>query len=41
MFIKKSYMHKYTEEGMDEAEFEEAASSMLELINDYDTQRGD
>lgn len=36
MFKKKSYIHWYTKNGMDEMEFVEAESNMNDLISEYD-----
>ena len=35
MFRRKAFLHWYTGEGMDEMEFTEAESNMLDLINEY------
>jgi tubulin beta len=35
MFRRKAFLHWYTGEGMDEAEFTEAESNMLDLIQEY------
>jgi len=36
---RKSFMHWYTGEGMDEAEFIEAESNMKDLVNEYQTHQ--
>lgn len=36
MFRRKAFLHWYTNEGMDEAEFTEAYSNLLDLVQDYD-----
>ncbi|KAJ1982639.1 structural constituent of cytoskeleton [Dimargaris verticillata] len=35
MFRRKAYLHWYTDEGMDEMEFTEAESNMVDLISEY------
>jgi len=35
MFARKAYVHWYTEEGMDVAEFEEALMNIKDLISEY------
>ena len=35
MFRRKAFLHWYTGEGMDEMEFSEAESNMLDLISEY------
>jgi tubulin beta len=35
MFKKKAYVYQYTQEGMTEDEFHEAASSLEDLISQY------
>jgi tubulin beta len=35
MFKRKAFVHWYTEEGMDELEFSEAESNMIDLISEY------
>ncbi|KAJ3272989.1 Tubulin beta-2 chain [Terramyces sp. JEL0728] len=35
MFRKKAFLHWYTAEGMDELEFSEAESNMIDLISEY------
>jgi tubulin beta len=35
MFRRKAFMHWYTAEGMDELEFSEAESNMIDLISEY------
>ena len=36
MFRRKAFLHWYTGEGMDEIEFTEAESNMLDLVNEYE-----
>ena len=36
MYRKKAFLHLYTEEGMEESEFSEAESDLIDLINEYD-----
>jgi len=36
MFRRKAFLHWYTGEGMDEMEFTEAHSNMIDLINEYE-----
>ncbi|CAG9334761.1 unnamed protein product [Blepharisma stoltei] len=40
MFRKKAYLHWYTQEGMDEMEFVEAESDLLDLISQYSEMDG-
>ncbi|CDW51932.1 Beta-tubulin isotype 2 [Trichuris trichiura] len=35
MFSRKAFLHKYTEEGLEESEFSEAYSCILDLISEY------
>lgn len=35
MYRRKAFMHWYTAEGMDELEFSEAESNMIDLISEY------
>ncbi|KHJ48200.1 Tubulin/FtsZ family, GTPase domain protein [Trichuris suis] len=35
MFSRKAFLHKFTEEGLEESEFSEAYSSILDLISEY------
>jgi hypothetical protein len=35
MYRRKAFMHWYTGEGMDELEFSEAESNMIDLISEY------
>jgi tubulin beta len=35
MYRRKGFMHWYTAEGMDELEFTEAESNMIDLISEY------
>ncbi|OBA24995.1 beta-1 and beta-2 tubulin, partial [Hanseniaspora valbyensis NRRL Y-1626] len=35
MFKKKAFLHWYINEGMDEIEFSEAESNMLDLVSEY------
>ena len=35
MFRRKAFLHWYTGEGMDELEFTEAESNMLDLVAEY------
>eukprot|EP01090_Pellita_catalonica_P002714 TRINITY_DN12289_c0_g2_i1.p1 TRINITY_DN12289_c0_g2~~TRINITY_DN12289_c0_g2_i1.p1 ORF type:complete len:471 (-),score=97.88 TRINITY_DN12289_c0_g2_i1:61-1473(-) len=36
MFSRKAFLHWYTEEGMDEMEFTEAESNMIDLVQEYE-----
>jgi len=36
MFKRKAFLHWYTEEGMDEMEFTEAESNMIDLVQEYE-----
>jgi len=36
MFKRKAFLHWYTEEGMDEMEFTEAESNMVDLVAEYE-----
>ena len=36
MFRRKAFLHRYTGEGMDEMEFTEAESNLLDLIAEYE-----
>jgi tubulin beta len=35
MYKKRAYVHWYTEEGMDIAEFEESYNNVYDLISEY------
>ncbi|VVT46120.1 uncharacterized protein SAPINGB_P001056 [Magnusiomyces paraingens] len=35
MFRRKAFLHNYTHEGMDEAEFSEAEQNLIDLLNQY------
>ena len=35
MYAKKAYVHWYTQEGMDLAEFDEAEANLSDLISEY------
>jgi len=35
MFRRKAFLHWYTGEGMDEMEFTEAESNMIDLVSEY------
>ncbi|KAL7719055.1 Tubulin beta chain [Entamoeba marina] len=35
MYKKKAFLHLYTDEGMDESEFREAAGDLVDLVNEY------
>jgi len=35
MFKRKAFVHWYTAEGMEEMEFTEAESNMLDIVNEY------
>lgn len=36
MYRKKAFLHQYTEEGMEESEFNEAEADLIDLVNEYE-----
>lgn len=40
MFSKKAFLHWYTDEGMDEMEFQEAESNVTDLLKEYSQYQG-